>query len=210
MIDQSDIVELPAIPSDAPEWVRALPSNGRFVDRTKLYDITGHILFDSLLNSNGIRHFFFFMANEQQAQRAQKAFNGDLTNPSSSSHDDSTINDKFEVRVAFHLGEGICGHKGIVHGGLTATMLDEVSGAAAFSCVGPCFTANLNIDYLKPLMTPAWVLVRAHVERHEGRKVFIHGTVENGEGIVYAKAVGLFIKPKLSVKEHVQQHQEKE
>ena len=114
MTDQSDIVELPAIPSDAPEWVRALPSSGRFVDRTKLYDITGHILFDSLLNSNGIRHFFYFMNNEQQAQRAQNAFSGIISTPLSPSYEDATANDDLEVRVAFHLGQGICGHKGIV------------------------------------------------------------------------------------------------
>jgi acyl-coenzyme A thioesterase PaaI-like protein len=74
-----------------------------------------------------------------------------------------------------------------------------------FSCVGPCFTANLNIDYIKPLFTPAWVLVRAHVERNEGRKVFVHASVENGEGGIYAKAVVLFIKPKTSVQDLVQQ-----
>jgi hypothetical protein len=111
MTDQSDIVELPAIPSDAPEWVRALPSSGRFVDRTKFYDITGHLLFDSLLNSNGIRHFFYFMSTEKQAERVLKAFNGLSTSPPI--HD--PINqDKGEVQVAFHLGQGICGHKGIV------------------------------------------------------------------------------------------------
>ena len=65
-----------------------------------------------------------------------------------------------------------------------------------FSCVGPCFTANLNIDYVKPLLTPAWILVRAHVERQEGRKVIVNATVGNGEGDIYAKAVALFIKPK--------------
>ena len=60
------------------------------------------------------------------------------------------------------------------------------------------------------MVVPSWVLVRAHVERHEGRKAYIHGTVENGEGVVYAKSVGLFIKPRLAVKEHIQQSQEKE
>jgi hypothetical protein len=112
MTDQADIVELPAIPSDAPAWVRALPSNGRFVDRSKLYDITGHLLFDSLLNSNGIRHFYYFMDTEKQAERVVKAFNGLSTSPIN--HDDPTNQDTAEVRVAFHLGEGICGHKGIV------------------------------------------------------------------------------------------------
>ena len=114
MSDESDIVELPAIPPDAPEWVRALPSSGRFVDRRKLYDITGHLLFDSLLNSNGIRHFFYFMNNEQQAQRVQKAFNSDKSSPLSPIPDDLKSTNTFEVQVAFHLGEGICGHRGIV------------------------------------------------------------------------------------------------
>lgn len=59
------------------------------------------------------------------------------------------------------------------------------------------------------MIIPAWVLVRAHVGRHEGRKVYIHGTVENGEGVVYAKSIALFIKPKLTVKEHAEQSQEK-
>jgi len=56
-------------------------------------------------------------------------------------------------------------------------------------------------------MTPAWVLVRAHVERHEGRKVYVHGSVENGEGVVYAKSIGLFVKPKIAVREHAEQSQ---
>ena len=54
------------------------------------------------------------MGSDQQVQRAQKAFNGILTTPLSPTNDDGTQNDDVEVRVAFHLGEGICGHKGIV------------------------------------------------------------------------------------------------
>lgn len=65
-----------------------------------------------------------------------------------------------------------------------------------YSCYGPCFTANLTVDYIRPLLTPAWVLVRAHVHRHDGRKVSVHSTVENGEGVVYAKGVSLFVKPR--------------
>lgn len=112
MTEQTDIVELPALPADAPKWVRALPSSGRFVDRGKLYDITGHLLFDSLLNSSGIRHFFYFMGTDKQAERVSKAMNGLSTSPTT--HDHSANHEEEEVRVAFHLGEGICGHKGIV------------------------------------------------------------------------------------------------
>ncbi|CAF1462205.1 unnamed protein product [Didymodactylos carnosus] len=199
--DTDDIVELPAIPSSAPDWVQQLPSNGRYVDRTKLYDITGHLLFDSLLNANGIQHFYYFMSSDKEAKLVEDGFKDEIKSADSCNGMDGP-----EVRVAFQLGHGICGHKGLVHGGLTATMIDEVSGAAAFACVGPSFTANLNIDYLKPIATPNWVLVRAHVNRQEGRKAFVECVVENGEGIQYAKGRGLFIKPKVNVEEHLKTH----
>lgn len=112
MADETDVVELPPIPDDAPEWVRVLPSNGRFVDRNKYYDITGHLIFDSLLNLNGIRHFFYFMTSDKQIERVLKAVKGIPLSPGAD--DELTGKDKAEVQVAFHLGEGICGHKGIV------------------------------------------------------------------------------------------------
>jgi hypothetical protein len=112
MENTEDIVELPLIPADAPDWVRSLPQSGRFVDRSKLYDITGHLLFDSLLNSNGIRHFFYFMDNDQQAEQARQRFNGKCMNQTNNNN--TNDDDRIDVRVAFHLGEGICGHRGIV------------------------------------------------------------------------------------------------
>lgn len=36
--------------------------------------------------------------------------------------------DESEAQVIMHLGRGLCGHEGIVHGGLLATILDESLG----------------------------------------------------------------------------------
>ena len=47
MTDPTDIIELPAIPANAPEWVRALQAHATFVDRAKIYHITRNLLFDS-------------------------------------------------------------------------------------------------------------------------------------------------------------------
>ena len=113
MSDQSKIFELPPIPSDAPEWVRTLSSNGHFVDRTKFYDITGHLLFDSLLNLNGIRDFFYFTTTKKQIQRALRAVKNSSLIPITE-EENGTDENSGEVLVAFHLGEGICGHKGLV------------------------------------------------------------------------------------------------
>ncbi|PBP17650.1 hypothetical protein BUE80_DR011551 [Diplocarpon rosae] len=43
-------------------------------------------------------------------------------------------------------------------------------------------TAYLNVTYRKPVSTPGAVLVRAWVERVEGRKIFGRGVIEDGDG----------------------------
>ena len=63
-------------------------------------------------------------------------------------------------------------------------------------------TAYLRVDYKKPVPTPTVVLCRAWVERTEGRKMFTVGTIEDGEGGVYAKGEALFIViPKVTGKD---------
>ena len=52
------------------------------------------------------------MGTDKQAERVLKAFNGLPSSPPT--HDDPTNQEKTRVQVAFHLGHGICGHKGIV------------------------------------------------------------------------------------------------
>ena len=41
--------------------------------------------------------------------------------------------DETESVVFLHLGRGVCGHDGIVHGGLIATLLDETLGRTVSS-----------------------------------------------------------------------------
>jgi len=44
------------------------------------------------------------------------------------------------------------GWKGVVHGGITATIMDEIAGWYIFSVLGvACMTMNMNIRYEKPL-----------------------------------------------------------
>lgn len=57
-------------------------------------------------------------------------------------------------------------------------------------------TAYLNMKYLAPVTTPGIVLGRAKVERVEGRKVYIKGSIEDSEGKEVTVAECLFIKAK--------------
>lgn len=103
-----------------------------------------------------------------------------------------------EVRAVFHAGRALCGHRGIVHGGMTAALMDDVSGAATFCAAGGGhFTANLNINYLKPIRADQYLLIRAQAVKQEGRKTYVNISVEDGRGEVFARGTALYVKPKM-------------
>lgn len=102
-----------------------------------------------------------------------------------------------------YLGSDICGHPGIIHGGMLATLLDEGLARCCFPAlpnkVG--VTANLNIDYRAPAMANAYVALRAETVKVEGRKAWVEGRIETlpedgEEPVVLVEAKALFIEPK--------------
>lgn len=104
-----------------------------------------------------------------------------------------------------HLGPALCGHPGIVHGGLLATLLDEGLARCCFPAlpnkVG--VTASLKIDYRKPCMANQYVVLRAETTKVEGRKAWVKGRLETlvdedsgEEPMVLVEAEALFIEPK--------------
>lgn len=97
-----------------------------------------------------------------------------------------------------HLGENVCGHPGIVHGGLLATLLDEGLARCCFPALPNKIgvTANLNIDYLAPTKAGNIVILRATTTKVEGRKAWVEGTIEDESGTPLVRGQGLFIEPK--------------
>lgn len=88
-----------------------------------------------------------------------------------------------------------------VHGGVIALVFDELLGClGALRDVGG-FTGTLSIRYssLTPIGRP--IRMRSWIERREGRKTFIIGTMHDGDQLC-AKAEGIFIRPKNSMLEH--------
>jgi acyl-coenzyme A thioesterase PaaI-like protein len=101
-----------------------------------------------------------------------------------------------------YLGVALCGHPGIIHGGLLATLLDEGLARCCFPAlpnkVG--VTASLKIDYRKPCMAGQYVVMKAETTKVEGRKAWVTGRLETlpaeGEGEVLVEAEALFIEPR--------------
>ena len=103
-----------------------------------------------------------------------------------------------------YLGEDLCGHAGMIHGGLLATLLDEGMGRCCFGALPNkiAVTASLTVNYKSPAPANGFVLLTAEVVKTEGRKCWVKGKIqvlgeeEEEGGKVLAEAEALFIEPR--------------
>ncbi|KAF8317690.1 Thioesterase/thiol ester dehydrase-isomerase [Clavulina sp. PMI_390] len=109
----------------------------------------------------------------------------------------ATHDDK-DVLSFVHLGRALCGHDGIIHGGLLATLMDEALARTAImnfpNKIG--VTAKLELNYKAPTMADQFVRLRTTVVKLDGRKAHVKGTVETLEGKVLVEASAIFVEPK--------------
>ena len=81
-----------------------------------------------------------------------------------------------------------------LHGGIIATLLDEAMGNLNRfdAIIAP--TAELSIEYLRPVPIGTKVLLEARPTRQEGRNYWREGTVSDEQGRVLARARARFVK----------------
>ena len=80
--------------------------------------------------------------------------------------------------------EYFSGYKKILHGGIQATLLDEIaSWAVLIKLKTAGVTANLNVKYKNPVYTTEPViLIKARIEKHIKRLAFIQVQLFNSKG----------------------------
>ncbi len=115
------------------------------------------------------------------------------------------VQEKRAISVVY-FGAGLCGWPGIVHGGATATVMDEALGRVAIRLfeARTGVTARLEVGYKRPVRAGGWYVVRAErVPAEEGerdgdgeRKMWVRGTLEDLDGRVCVEARGLFVVPR--------------
>ncbi|WP_082958464.1 PaaI family thioesterase [Mycobacterium sp. E3198] len=94
----------------------------------------------------------------------------------------------------FVLGAAYEGPPALVHGGVSALVLDHMLGEVASEGLSkPRFTGTITVKYLRgtplgPLRSEAWI------EGKEGVKVFARGTISDAAGVT-VEADGVFIEP---------------
>lgn len=103
------------------------------------------------------------------------------------------------------LGTGMNGGVLLLHGGIIATLMDDVIGTLltvnkdsnAIPLTHKTVTASMNTSYVRPVPTPGTILVVARCREVKGRKFYMEADVRDGDGVVLAKADSLWIGPKL-------------
>jgi acyl-coenzyme A thioesterase PaaI-like protein len=99
-----------------------------------------------------------------------------------------------EAYVAeFHPREEHQGYDGIVHGGLVATVLDEVMARWLWRRDLPFATAELTVRYLAPVPVGRVATARAVFEKQTPRLIEMSAVLTGEGGEVLARAKGRFL-----------------
>jgi acyl-coenzyme A thioesterase PaaI-like protein len=98
------------------------------------------------------------------------------------------VSAEFELHAAYE------GPPGLVHGGVSALILDQLLGEAAAAAGKPGMTGTLTVRYRRA--TPLGALRgEAHVDRVDGIKTYVVGHIADAEGVC-VEAEGVFILPR--------------
>jgi uncharacterized protein (TIGR00369 family) len=99
------------------------------------------------------------------------------------------------IRGHFRLGEEYSGGQGFLHGGIIALLLDEAMGKLnRFSDVR-AVTAELTVEYLKPVLVGEEITVEGFEVERKGRQLFHRGEIRNSSGEILARGRFVVVNP---------------
>jgi len=93
----------------------------------------------------------------------------------------------------FVLGDRYQGGGGFAHGGIIALLLDEAMGKVCRFRQVRAVTAELTVEYLKPVRVAEEIFVEGHEVEQKGRNLFLAGEIRGEGGEVLARGRGRFV-----------------
>jgi acyl-coenzyme A thioesterase PaaI-like protein len=81
----------------------------------------------------------------------------------------------------------------MAHGGIIALLLDEAMGKVCRFRDAKAVTAQLTVDYIKPIDVEKEIFVEAFEETQTGRNLFQVGEIRNVAGEVLARGKARFV-----------------
>jgi len=90
--------------------------------------------------------------------------------------------------------EHLCGWSRVVHGGIVATILDEIMGwSAIYLMKKVALTKRLTVDYLKPTPVGQTLFVEGRAsDQPDARHVVIQAAIHTPDNEISARSEGLF------------------
>jgi uncharacterized protein (TIGR00369 family) len=97
------------------------------------------------------------------------------------------------IRGRFRLGEEYSGGPGFLHGGIIAVLLDEAMGKVNRFRTVRAVTAELKIEYLRPVPVGQEIVIEAREVEANGRNLYHEGEIRNAQGELLARGRGRFV-----------------
>jgi len=99
------------------------------------------------------------------------------------------------VRTRFRLRDAHIGFRGVVHGGILATVLDEIM---VWACAVPtgqfAFCAELTVRFLNPVRPDDEIVATGELLANRKNRIFeAKGVLANASGQPYAEATGKYL-----------------
>jgi len=88
---------------------------------------------------------------------------------------------------------GFEGYHGVIHGGIIATLLDEVMAKIILSKNLIAVTADMNIRYRKPLPLGTKVKATGTITVQKTRTLHTEASLTDAEGNIYAESKAVYI-----------------
>jgi len=98
------------------------------------------------------------------------------------------------VKGVFAASAPFEGYPGLLHGGITAALLDGTMTNCLFAHGIEALTAELTVRYREPVAVPGEIVTHAKLKESHGRLYLLRAELRQ-QGCVKATAIGKFVRP---------------
>ena len=95
------------------------------------------------------------------------------------------------------------GYPGVFHGGLVATLLDEIMAKAVLARQRYCMTAEMSVRYKQAVPVGEKLQLVGWVTAARGRLLETQGEIRGAGGLVYATATGKYLEAPAKIRDEM-------
>jgi len=176
------------------EWIRRITAGATEVDVAK---------YEEDQRTRKDKQFIHQTLSSDRMIRSLRIWHFDTTDEAKGADMEDAVAGRTKLLAIVALGDELNGHPGLIHGGFTSALLDDLFGwTAAFegrkfmggSSGWTIYTANLNVNYRKPMRCDTIYSVEVTAEKiAKQKKVFLSARIRDAEGKLLVESTSLYL-----------------